>query len=160
MCHAVHYLHRGQEYRVVFTDTAARLPVKTCSGGTRLVAWGRRQRQAGRLPLGGWARIEAVTGGRWDRWFPKPVQIPLCGFVEKDREGRDHSYELVRGQCLQGLLACDENRLLRVYIVVIEPDVEDLHHLRWPRVIQIETEETREDSGQMRISRTHKVNYP
>jgi hypothetical protein len=140
MCRAVHYVHHGRERRVSFTDAAARLPVRTRTGGTRLVAWGRRRHQEGTLPLGGWARIEAVTAGRWDRWFPRPVQIPLLGFTEQDLEGRERSYELVRGQCLQGLLVCDDNRLLRVYVVTVEPEVEDAIHLRWPRVMRLEAE--------------------
>ena len=138
MCHRAHYLHDGREHRVAFAEAAARLPVRTRGGGTRLVAWGRRRQQEGTLPLGGWARLEAVTAGRWDRWFPRPVRIPLQGFTELDVEGREHVYELVRGQCVQGLLACDAGRLLRVYIITVEPEIEDAIHARWPRVIPLE----------------------
>jgi hypothetical protein len=41
---------------------------------------------------------------------------------------------------LQGLLVCDDNRLLRVYVVTVEPEIEDAIHLRWPRVMRLEAE--------------------
>lgn len=137
MCRAVRYLFGNSERCVSFADAAARLPVMTRSGGARLVTWGRRRLEEGALPAGGWARIGTVTAGAWDRWFPRPVRVPVLGFSEPDRKGRERAYELVRGQCLQGLLARDTDRSLRVYIVMIEPDGEDPLHSRWPRVIRI-----------------------
>jgi len=50
--------------------------------------WGRRQQQAGKLPLGGWARQESIYTGRWDRWLLIPVKLPAISFMETDIEGR------------------------------------------------------------------------
>ncbi|PHS68199.1 MAG: hypothetical protein COB23_09495 [Methylophaga sp.] len=45
-------------------------------------------------------------------------------------------YDLNKGQYLQGLLARDNNEQ-RIYVVTIEPEVEDAQiHNRWPRVVQ------------------------
>jgi predicted DNA-binding WGR domain protein len=56
--------------------------------------------------------------------------------MEKDFEGQSHWYDLNKGQYLQGLLARDGNEQ-RIYVVTIEPEVEDSHiHNRWPRVVQ------------------------
>jgi len=56
--------------------------------------------------------------------------------MEKDFEGNPHWYDLNKGQYLQGLLARDNNEQ-RIYVVTIEPEVEDAAiHSRWPRVVQ------------------------
>ena len=107
MCGGVYYSYKGQEVRVFFPNPLATLPVKTRSGTTTLLPWGRRMEQAGKLPLGGWARLDSIYGGRWDRWFPVPVKLLVIGFMENDIEGRSHWYELTRGQWIQGLVARD-----------------------------------------------------
>ena len=133
MCGGVCYSHAGQDARVFFPNPQAWLPVQTRSGQT-LLPWGRRQQQAGKLPLGGWARLDSIYGGRWDRWFPTPVKLPISSFMERDIEGRKHWYELTKGQWIQGLIARDGHEQ-RLYIVTIEPALEDAVHERWPRIM-------------------------
>lgn len=79
MCGGVHYIHNDQEQRVYFPNPAAQLPVQLkgtmtaaghVEGATALLPWGRRKQQEGRLPLGGWARLESIYSGHWDRYFP------------------------------------------------------------------------------------------
>jgi hypothetical protein len=48
---------------------------------------GRRQAQVGKLPITRWAKIESIYGGKWERYFPKPVKISVLSFMEKDFEG-------------------------------------------------------------------------
>jgi hypothetical protein len=134
MCSGVYYSHKGREVRVFFPHPKATLPVKTRGGDLLLLPWGRRQRQVGRLPLGGWARLETVYAGRWDRWFPRAVKLPVQGFMERDMEGRSHWYELTKGQWIQGLVARD-NQEQRLYVVTVEPEREDAMHERWPRIL-------------------------
>jgi hypothetical protein len=134
MCGGVYYSHKGQEIRVFFPHPKATLPVRTRGGDLQLLPWGRRQNQVGRLPLGGWARLEAVYAGRWDRWFPRPVKLPVQGFMERDMEGRSHWYELTKGQWIQGLVA-RYNQEQRLYVVMVEPEREDAVHERWPRIL-------------------------
>ena len=134
MCGGVLYQYKGQDVRTFFPNPRSTLPVKTRSGEIQLLPWGRRQNQIGKLPLGGWARLESVYAGRWDRWFPKPVKLQVAGFMEKDIEGHSHWYELTRGQWIQGLVARVQHEQ-RIYVVTIEPEREDAVHERWPRIL-------------------------
>jgi hypothetical protein len=71
---------------------------------------------------------------RWNMYLPKPVQIPIDKFMEKNFEGKPCWYEVTKGQCIQGLLAQEQNEY-RLYIVTVDP--EDLMncHYRWPHII-------------------------
>jgi hypothetical protein len=134
MCGGVYYTHLNQDFRVYFPNPKAVLPVKTRSGAVELLPWGRRKEQKGALPLGGWARLDSIYTGRWDRWFPVPVKLPIKQFMEKDLEGHTHWYDLTRGQWIQGLVA-RINHEQRVYVVTVEPELADAVHDRWPRLI-------------------------
>ena len=70
----------------------------------------------------------------WDRWQPLPVKIPVKSFMEKSHDGANHWFDLVKGQCLQGLVARN-NHEQRVYVVTIEPEQENAWYYRWPRII-------------------------
>ena len=134
MCGGVYYTHLNQDIRVYFPNPKAVLPVKTRSGAVELLPWGRRKEQKGALPLGGWARLDSIYTGRWDRWFPVPVKLPIKQFMEKDLEGHTRWYDLTRGQWIQGLVA-RINYEQRVYVVTVEPELADAVHDRWPRLI-------------------------
>ncbi|MDE2089131.1 MAG: hypothetical protein KGJ12_03815, partial [Gammaproteobacteria bacterium] len=118
MCGGVRYSHQGQDVRLYFPSPAAVLPVRTRSGELTLLPWGRREGEPGALPLGGWARLDSIRAGRWDRWSPTPIKIAVQGFMEKDREGRSHWYDLPQDRWIQGLLArAGEEQ--RVYVVTV-----------------------------------------
>jgi hypothetical protein len=136
MCGGVYFEYQGNVLRQYFPNPKAVLPVQKKDGSLILLPWGRRQSQMGNLPMGGWARLDSIYGGRWDKFFPKPLKIPVLSFMEKDFEGHPHWYDLNKGQYLQGLLARDNNEL-RIYVVTIESALEDaLIHSRWVRVVQ------------------------
>lgn len=128
-----HYL--GETVTVYFANPKAKLPVKLTNGEIKLITWGRRQAQTGVLPLGGWARLQAIYQGKWNTFLPKPVQLPIIKFMEKDLEGNTHWYDVISGQWIQGLLAREGNEI-RVYIVTITPELHDARHERWPRIIK------------------------
>ncbi len=134
MCGGAYYLLNGEPQRVYFPNPQARLPVQRHSGECLLLPWGRRKQQAGSLPPGGWARLDSIYSGRWDRWFPKPVKIPLLSFMERDIEGRGHWFDITPGHWVQGLLAREQNEI-RIYVVTIEPELESAIHERWPRIL-------------------------
>lgn len=134
MCGGVYYTHLGQDVRLYFPNPNARLPVRQKSGAVVLLPWGRRREQGGRLPLGGWARLDAIYSGRWDRWFPVPVKIPVKSFMENDLEGRSRWFDLTRGQWIQGLVARDRYEQ-RVYVVTVVPEFDNAMHERWPRIL-------------------------
>lgn len=134
MCGGVYYLIDGQEVRTYFPNPKAQLPVRMRSGRVELLPWGRRKGQAGKLPLGGWARLDSIYGGRWDRYFPRPVKLMISQFMEKDIEGNSHWYDLTPGKWVQGLIARWDKEQ-RIYVVTIMPEHEDAVHERWPRIM-------------------------
>lgn len=134
MCGGVYYTYEGREIRVYFPNPEARLPVLGRQGAVRLLPWGRRREQPGRLPPGGWARLDSIHEGRWARWSPVPVKLPVSRFMEKDVEGTSHWFDLAPGQWIQGLVACDGNEQ-RVYVVTVVPEHEQAVHDRWPRIL-------------------------
>ena len=134
MCGGVYYAHNGQDVRVYFPNPSATLPVRAKSGHIDVLPWGRRKEQDGTLPLGGWARLNAIYTGRWDKWFPRPVKVIVKSFMEKDITGQAHWYDVTKGQWLQGLIARHGHEQ-RLYIVTVTPEHEDAVHDRWPRIM-------------------------
>ena len=134
MCGGVYYSFEGEDIRVYFPNPKAKLPVMKRDGSLVLLPWGRRQEQKGTLPLGGWARLESVHVGRWDKWFPVPVKLPIKSFMEKDIIGNSHWFDLTRGKYIQGLVARNGQEQ-RIYVVTVDPEMSDAVHERWPRII-------------------------
>jgi hypothetical protein len=134
MCGGVYYTYQGQDTRIHFPNPKAILPVRKRSGKSELLPWGRRKGQPGKLPLGGWARLDAIYAGRWDYWRPVPVKLMVKSFMEKDIENNSHWYDLVSGQWIQGLVARDGYER-RIYVVTVEPERVDAIHNRWPRIM-------------------------
>lgn len=118
-----------------FPNPFSQLPVLMRDGNVTLLPWGRRHEQKGSLPIGGWARLDSIYAGRWDKYFPKPVKLPVLRYMEKDYTGKSHWYDLMDRQFIQGLLAKDGNEL-RVYVVTCEANIVDRDfHDRTPRVM-------------------------
>ena len=134
MCLEVIYDYDGLEVRTAFDNPRARLPVRQRKGGALLFTWGRRPRQRGALPSGGWARLESIRAGEWDQWFPRPVKLPLQRFAERDGLGEVRWFEVTRGRWIQGLLA-REGEERRVYVVTLTPTRLDATCDRWPRIM-------------------------
>jgi hypothetical protein len=134
MPEAIIFHHHGQAHTVYFARPKAVLPVLMANGDVKLVTWGRRQNETSEMPLGGWARLPSVHDGKWSLYTPKPVHLTIAKFMQSDFEGRTHWYEVTRGQYIQGLLANLENEY-RVYVVTIIPELLDICHDRWPRII-------------------------
>lgn len=134
MCDGIYYMQGAKTTRYFFPNPRATLPVRKRNGEIELIPWGRRTTQAGKLPMGGAARRDAIHAGRWDRFNAKPVRIALTSFMVKDFEGNSCWYDLTKSQFLQGLLAQIEGEQ-RVYIVTIEPEMEDSRHAVWPRIV-------------------------
>lgn len=134
MPEAIIFHHQSQPQTIYFARTNAVLPILMPSGEIKLVTWGRRQQEPSEMPLGGWARLPSIHNGKWSLYTPKPVRLAVTKFMQSDFEGRTHWYEVTRGQYIQGLLAHHENEY-RVYIVTIIPELLDICHERWPRII-------------------------
>lgn len=134
MPESVMYHYQGKIITAHFARPKALLPVRLHTGEIKLVTWGRRQQENSEMPLGGWARLNSIYDGKWGQYLPKPVRLPIYKFMKTDFEGRVHWYDVVKGQWLQGLLAHVDNEY-RVYIVTIVPELLDIGHDRWPRIL-------------------------
>ncbi len=104
----------------------------------KLLPWGWRENDNSELPLGGWARLVAIknNNSQWQMYLAKPVQIPILKFMEKNFEGKSCWYAITKSQCIQGLLAQQDNEY-RLYIVTIEPDDLTTGHYRWPHITPV-----------------------
>jgi hypothetical protein len=137
MPEAVIFTYQNKIHTVFFTQTKAMLPVKLKNGDMKLVTWGRRENENSEMPLGGWARLASIKNDkdqRWNLYLPKPVQIPIAKFMEKNYEGRACWYEVTKGKCIQGLLAQHDNEY-RLYIVTVDPEDLTNCHYRWPHIM-------------------------
>jgi hypothetical protein len=79
-------------------------------GRLRLVAWGCRRGESRYLPPVRSTWLATVEAGNWQRWHPRPVEVPATLVLEGE------VWVLVR-EGLRGLLVTDENQVERVYLV-------------------------------------------
>ncbi|AMO55877.1 hypothetical protein GZ77_07790 [Endozoicomonas montiporae] len=135
MCGGVQFDEDGQTIKTFFPNPKARLPVRTRQGQTALVPWGRREEQPGRSAQGGWARLESIQQGAWNRYQPRPVKIIVDAFMEKDTEGNSHWFMLEPNQFIQGLIATD-GAFTRLYVVTEDNEQSCHEKRRWPRILE------------------------
>jgi hypothetical protein len=133
MCHQVIFEYQNLSRKVSFASPNARLPVLTKQKEIKFMPWGRKKHQPGKLPLGGLALLESIYEGEWDRFFPKPVKLPIKSFCIRDFEDKPHWYHLSADKWIQGIIARENNEEVRVYIVTLSPDENEF--IRWPRIL-------------------------
>ncbi len=68
MCGGVKFKHDGKILTVYFPSPKAVLPVALKQGGHELVMWGRRKEEPGKLPAGGWARLDSIKASGTDSY--------------------------------------------------------------------------------------------
>ena len=134
MCGGVEFTFNDEIIRSYFPNPKARLPVKNKSGNIVLIPWGRRKEQTGCFPLGGWARLESIKKGVWKKYHPTPVKIAVDRFMEKDKNGTSHWFDIDSSTFIQGLVVQKKSET-RVYVVTISPEDKDAIHNRWPRIL-------------------------
>lgn len=131
MCGAIQI----QENKVFFPHPNAKLPVRRRDGELQWITWGKRREEQCAFPEGGWARLTSIKDGRWTRLNPRPVQIVVERFMEKDVDGQRYWFDLEEGEFIQGLLAT-LNGETRVYVVTQEAEPQTaMIHPRWPRIL-------------------------
>lgn len=126
------------EYRrVYFPMPHAKLPV-VGSKGAALVTWGKRENElpGSDLPRGGWARMDSLNAGKWKRFNPQPVIIPVNQFMEKDKEKVSHWFQLQGDQVIQGVGIIHQGSPV-VYVVTVEGNETNVHD-RMPSVLSLE----------------------
>lgn len=137
MCGGVEFNDHGNRIKVYFPRPEAALPLLTKSGNIAWVPWGRRDVENENMPCGGWARLDSIYVHKWKRYHPRPVIIPVSGYMEKDHENKSHWLALGEGMAIQGLLA-EYGKDRRVYVVTVDAPPEfSWVHDRWPRLIKL-----------------------
>jgi hypothetical protein len=59
--------------------------------------------------------LDSINEGKWKRFYPIPVLLPLKSYMEKDHERKSHWFDVPPGQAIQGLLARHDNEVGGVY---------------------------------------------
>lgn len=137
MCGGAKYTDKsGKDWTIYFPNPKAALPVLKKDGDVEWVTWGKRKEENNDFfSPGGWARLDSINEGKWNRYHPKPVLLPLQSFMEKDHDKKSHWIDVPQGYMIQGLLAAYEDQA-RVYVVTTEtPDEYAWVHDRWPRLV-------------------------
>ena len=139
MCGGIKYTdQQNKAWTVYFPSPKAALPVIKKSGDIEWVTWGKRKEEnEPYFPNGGWARLDSIKAGKWERFHPTPVMIPVQSFMEKDSEKVSHWFDMKLDEVIQGLVTI-HNDIARVYVVTTDtPSEFSFIHDRWPRIIQI-----------------------
>ncbi len=134
MCGGVSFQLDRQPVKTFFPNPKARLPVLGRDGSIIMLPWGRRENQSGGAPQGGWARLESIHEGRWERYQPQPVKIVVDAFMEKDGVGNSRWFSIPEGLYIQGLVAQDGG-FTRLYVVTTEDNMSCHSSGRWPRTV-------------------------
>ena len=128
------YIKEDEIQKIYFPNPTAVLPVLKRDGSFMYCPWGRREKQEGALPLGGWAQLESLKKGIWDKYFPKHVKIYVQEFMERDKAtGQTNWFSVTKGSYIHGIIA-QHNNEFRLYVVTIPSHDKDIHDL-WPRII-------------------------
>ncbi|MHB8088252.1 MAG: hypothetical protein ACYDH2_08365 [Anaerolineaceae bacterium] len=138
MCGGVKYTdNQNKTWTVYFPSPKAALPVLKKDGEIEWITWGKRKEEnAPEFPNGGWARLDSIKQGKWQRYLPRPVLIPIHSFMEKDADKVSHWFDMKPDEVLQGLLTIQDS-VARVYVVTTDTPEEFTYiHDRWPRVIK------------------------
>lgn len=138
MCGGVEARDKNRAYQAVkvyFPNPKAAFPV-VLEDGTDLgwVPWGRRREQPGKGPQGGWAKLETVERGGWEKYHPQRALGLISRYMEKDAERVSHWFDMNEGYALE-CLVIGEGEDRRVYVVTTSPPEEYAWiHDRWPMV--------------------------
>jgi hypothetical protein len=142
VCSGAKYIEpSGKEWKVYFPNPKAALPVALKDGTIEWVKWGRRKEEQAPFVQGGWARVDSIEVGKWERYNPQFVILAAQGFMEKDAEKVSHWIDVPQGFAIQALVVQNEWDK-RLYIVTEDtPDEYSWVHDRWPRMIGLNHEQ-------------------
>jgi len=119
----------------LWRDADVTLPVLMKGGTISWLKWGERHGVQSAFVQGPCARLDSIQAGKWQRFNPTPVKIPITRYMERNQKGAPYWVKVEDGQYLQGLVAT-VNGEQRVYVVTVDAPPEFRHvQDRWPRVI-------------------------
>jgi hypothetical protein len=150
MCGGTRYIDEsGKDWKIYFPNPKAALPVRMSNGKVEWFKWGRRKEEVNApkgFVQGGWARIDSVESGKWDKYNPQRVKLAVIAFMEKDADRVSHWIEVPDGAAIDALVVSIEGES-RLYVITENTPIAFAWvHDRWPRLVSIEA------SGPLRLS--------
>ena len=94
----------GKVWKVYFPNPKAALPVILNNEAVEWVKWGRRKEEQAPFVQGGWACMDSIEAGKWDRYNPQFVTLAAQSFIEKDAEKVSHWIVVPQGFAKQALV--------------------------------------------------------
>ncbi|MDY6821391.1 MAG: hypothetical protein SVN78_07205 [Deferribacterota bacterium] len=139
MCGGLIFNNKDELIRVYFPVPYSTIYYIDSKGVTNKAFWGiRGESEFSDLifPKTGWAKIESIKSGYWNRFNPEKVYIPAYKYMEKDPNGNSHWFELKDNEFIMGLLVKSYEHPF-VYVITI-PSPKDYAHIhdRWVFVVE------------------------
>jgi len=137
MCGGAKYIEpSGKEWKIYFPNPKAALPVANSNGSIEWVKWGRRNEEQAPFVQGGWARLDSIESGKWERYSPQHVKLAVQSFMEKDAAKISHWIDIPHGQAIEALIVeFDDDK--RLYVVTEDTPAEySWVHDRWPKIVE------------------------
>ena len=126
-----------KDWTIYFPNPKAALPVTLEDGAFEWVKWGRRKEEQVSFVQGGWARLDSINEGKWDRYNPVIVNLAVESFMEKDADKVSHWVDVPQGMAIQALIV-EGTAEKRLYVVTEDTPAEySWVHDRWPRLVSI-----------------------
>lgn len=131
MCSGIEYL----DALITWQNEPVKLPVRLRNGDITWIRWGELHGRQSSFVHGPCARLDSIQSGKWDRFQPHPVKIPLARYMERDSRGAPVWIKVNPDQHLQGLIATWQGEQ-RIYVVTVETP-KNFRHMqpRWPRLL-------------------------
>lgn len=145
MCSGVETRNGDKISKSLFIGVRPRLPVLIAnSAEVEWICWGRRKKEMGSGPQGGWARISTVQAGDWEMMQPQRGYALIERFLQKEGSSgtpgrRLSQWVLVpRGQVVECLVV-GLGAERRAYIITTTPPVEfQRFRDRWPLMVDLQ----------------------
>lgn len=145
MCVGIEYFLDGERKLVGFDSVRPELAIRRKAGAIAFYRWGTRGPTyyaedntpgwAIKFPVGGWAPLDQIRAGEWQRFEPRPVRILVARFLQVDVWQVPRYFALGPGEFVQGLLATLSNDT-RVYVVTVPAPAEYADQdWYWPRIL-------------------------
>jgi hypothetical protein len=142
----IEYYLEGEAKAVYYDSASPELPVRLRGGCISFYRWGTRgatyyasDNVAGwgaKFPETGWAPLEEIKAGKWDRFEPRSVRILAARFLQVDSWTVPRYFTLKAGQFIQGLLAHISPHYTRLYVVTVPlPSEHAGEQWQWPRIV-------------------------
>lgn len=126
--------------KINFVAPAASIPVLLAdTGQVEWVRWGRRKKEPGQGPYGGWARLTTVRAGSWEALQPTRGYVLAERFIQESIRGRRLSQwtPVPDGQAIDCLVIGEGSERVAYVITTTPPPALQKTYSRWPHLIDL-----------------------